>query len=343
MALVSIVVPVYNVHEYLERCLDSICSQTLNDIEIILVNDGSIDNCGEICNTYARKDRRIKVIHKSNGGLSSARNAGLDISTGDYVGFIDADDWIEETMFYDMYKNAEINKSDLVVCNYQSVFSNRNVEPSKTDIKDELTINLKEISYSRYILDYYLRFKHGYCVWNKLYKRDIIEKYNLRFQPNNEIYAEDVLFNLYYLCHINRISTVPKVLVNYFQREGSLSSFPKNVILRLTELVKRYETYLIKYNMSKTLIAPVFCSQVYASLEHLYNSCNPGYIDGCISNLSKNPKFVSYAIRVLINKESNNYLEYKGYRYTGRIYFKFLIVLMILDLNGILKKRLIKK
>lgn len=343
MSLVSIIVPVYNVDRFLERCLDSLCSQTLDDIEIILVNDGSIDSSASICEKYARKDTRIKVIHKENGGVSSARNVGLNIATGYYIGFIDPDDWIENTMFYEMIQNANKNNSDLVVCNYQSVYSNGNVETGKTDINDETIIDVANIGYKRYILDDFIKFKHGYSIWNKIYKRDLIQKYNIRFQPDSEVCGEDFLFNLYYLCHTNRISTIPKVYVNYFQRDDSLSSYPENLINRMTELVKRYEVYLNKYNLPRSLIAPVFCAQIYAALEHLCNSCDSGYIDRCTIKLSSNSNFVSYGIKVLKDKESENYLRYKGYRYTGRLYFKFLIVLMIFDLNYILKKRLMKR
>ncbi|HEY8803664.1 MAG TPA: glycosyltransferase, partial [Clostridium sp.] len=101
--LISIIVPIYKVEVYIRNCVDSILNQTYKNLEIILVDDGSPDNCGNICEEYSSKDKRIKVIHKKNGGLSSARNAGLDIASGEYIGFIDSDDWIEGDMYESLY------------------------------------------------------------------------------------------------------------------------------------------------------------------------------------------------------------------------------------------------
>ena len=103
---ISVVIPIYNVEKYIERCIDSVLNQTYMNLEIILVDDGSPDRCGEICDNYAQIDKRIRVIHKENGGLSSARNAGLRIATGDYISFVDSDDWIEPHMYETLLKNA---------------------------------------------------------------------------------------------------------------------------------------------------------------------------------------------------------------------------------------------
>ena len=121
MSKVSIVVPIYNVEKYLEQCIDSIINQTLKDIEIILVDDGSPDNCPQICDDYAKKDSRIKVVHKKNGGLSSARNAGIEVATGDYIGFVDSDDYIELDMYEKMYSIAIENNVDFVMSDYYRV------------------------------------------------------------------------------------------------------------------------------------------------------------------------------------------------------------------------------
>ena len=121
MSKVSIVVPIYNVEKYLKQCIESIINQTLQDIEIILVDDGSPDNCPQICDEYAKKDSRIKVVHKKNGGLSSARNAGIEVATGDFIGFVDSDDYIELDMYEKMYNIAKENHVDFVVSDYYKV------------------------------------------------------------------------------------------------------------------------------------------------------------------------------------------------------------------------------
>ena len=113
---VSIIVPVYKVEKYLRKCIDSIINQTLKDIEIILVDDGSPDNCGKICDEYAAKDTRIKVIHKENGGLSSARNAGMEVAEGEYIGFVDSDDWIETDYVGELLFCLIQSESDMAIC-----------------------------------------------------------------------------------------------------------------------------------------------------------------------------------------------------------------------------------
>ena len=120
----SVIVPIYNVEKYLSRCIDSVLSQTFADFELILVDDGSPDNCPEICDKYAQKDHRIKVVHKENAGLGMARNLGVEVATGDFICFIDSDDFIEEECLNAMYSAAEENKVDLVICDYYKYFEN---------------------------------------------------------------------------------------------------------------------------------------------------------------------------------------------------------------------------
>lgn len=122
--MISVIVPIYNVERYINKCIDSIIHQSYKNLEIILVDDGSPDKCGEIIDEYSRIDKRIHVIHKSNGGLSSARNAGLDIASGDFIGFVDSDDWIEPTMYEEMLSFMEKEQLDLVECGINLVTNN---------------------------------------------------------------------------------------------------------------------------------------------------------------------------------------------------------------------------
>ena len=119
--MISVIVPVYNVEKYLRQCLDSVLAQTYRELEIILVDDGSTDGSGAICDEYATRDSRIKVVHQQNGGLSSARNAGLDLATGEYVAFVDSDDYIHETMLELLYQALVENNADTVICNFERV------------------------------------------------------------------------------------------------------------------------------------------------------------------------------------------------------------------------------
>ena len=139
MAKVSIVVPIYNVEKYLEQCVDSIINQTLKEIEIILVDDGSPDNCPQMCDEYAKKDSRIKVVHKKNGGLSSARNAGIEVATGDYIGFVDSDDYIvnDATLKLETWIKEIDDKDDIVAVGAARVYPNgeyiKGIEPNIDD------------------------------------------------------------------------------------------------------------------------------------------------------------------------------------------------------------------
>lgn len=168
--LVSIIVPVYKVEKYLHICIDSIINQSYTKLEIILVDDGSPDNCGKVCDEYAKQDKRIKVIHKCNGGLSSARNAGLDIANGDYIYFVDSDDYIDTKLVEDNLNLAIEHNADMVCFNYFEVKNNCNINELRPCVSDFDTSRIIDLFYSRGI---------NPSVWSKFYKKYIWE--NLRF------------------------------------------------------------------------------------------------------------------------------------------------------------------
>lgn len=183
--LISIVVPVYKVEKYLNRCVDSLINQTYKNLEIILIDDGSPDGCPQICDEYAKRDGRIKVIHKENGGLSDARNAGISISNGKYIGFVDSDDWIDIEMYKTLHKIVTESKADISCCKM---------------IRCHDEINFKEQGYDKKISEYnqyqYVKkfFKIGtqecvYYACNKLYKKEIIDNN----QYPKDLTSEDVV------------------------------------------------------------------------------------------------------------------------------------------------------
>ncbi len=188
---ISVIVPVYNVEKYIHRCIDSILSQSFIDFELILVDDGSPDNCGKICDEYAQKDCRVRVFHKPNGGVSSARNLGLDNTKGKWITFIDSDDYIEIDYLEELVLFERDDKTDFVVT--------LNTIRKYTQCKS-LTLQYSEYNqlFSLYGLD-----KNGYVI-GKLYKTDIIQKLQLRFNTNVHL-GEDVMFALKYLMHTNSI------------------------------------------------------------------------------------------------------------------------------------------
>lgn len=206
--------PIYNVEKYLHRCIDSVINQTYESLEIILIDDGSPDNCGVICDSYAQKDERIKVIHKKNGGQSSARNAGLEIATGDYLSFVDSDDWIVEDIYEHCIDLIQNIKYDVI--DFQCLFT------KGTLIKQRLNENIKcEIVEGKEILrDYLLRGqneKAPFTVWRKLYKRNLFN--HIRF-PEGKI-NEDITTNYKVLMQCKRLIHTDKVGYYYFQENNS--------------------------------------------------------------------------------------------------------------------------
>ncbi len=214
--LVSIIVPVYNVENYLPRCIDSLIEQSLKDIEIVLVNDGSTDSSKKICEEYKKKDKRIILINKTNGGLSDARNAGIDIATGEYIAFVDSDDYIHKDMYKILLKVLIDNNSDIVESDYEMVFDNeKNINIENNDINgNKLKIYNKKSAVVSTILDHHLRT----YVWNKLYKRELWE--TIRF-PKGKIFED--AFTTYKV--VNKCSKVVKIdrkLYYYYQRQDSI-------------------------------------------------------------------------------------------------------------------------
>lgn len=242
--LVSVIVPIYNVEKYLARCIESIIRQTYTNIEIILVNDGSTDNCGEICKHYAHKDKRIKIVEKKNGGLSDARNAGLKIATGEYVIFVDSDDYIEEELISDTYSKIVENDADICYFNYNQVDEQGNlIEKNILNFEDELLL-IEEGKTDEYLVTCFFTYKHGIEAWDKMYKMKIIRDNGLTFTYNHEIFAEDLLFNLCYLIHVRRIVALNISYYNYVIRSDSIMGLPKkDLFKRYLELFTRLELY----------------------------------------------------------------------------------------------------
>ena len=208
---ISVIVPIYNVEQYLRRCIDSIINQTYKNLEIILVDDGSPDNCGQICDDYAKKDTRIKVIHKKNGGLSDARNVGLEVCTGDYISFVDSDDWIELNTYEIMMKSMNEYNADMVVSNINYVYKDK-VESKYSE--DKIRCFNKEEAMKELIKDGLVQA----VVWNKLYKRVVID--NLRFKVGK--LNEDEFFTYKICAKAERIVYIPEALYQYRQREDSI-------------------------------------------------------------------------------------------------------------------------
>ena len=228
---ISVVVSVYNVQDYVEKSIQSICKQSYKNLEIILVDDGATDNSGDICDAYAKMDGRIKVVHKQNGGLSSARNEGIKVATGEYIAFVDGDDWIDEGMYEDMLRAIQTYDADIAICNYKEI--------SKKGIRDTSSEDVAVFK-GREALKVFVEEDESYQIqnaaWNKLYKRSLMGE--LRF-PEGKLF-EDIVYTTKLLAASKRAVYVNKAYYNYiFDRSDSIMN-SKKVERLLTDQVPAY-------------------------------------------------------------------------------------------------------
>ncbi len=220
----SLIVPVYNVEKYLKKCIDSILDQSFKDFEVLLIDDGSIDQSGALCEDYAGKDNRIKVIHQENRGLSGARNTGLEHASGEWIIFIDSDDWVSTDYLEVVNKTINRSKADVYCINSVKVSEDEKSELEKLIFFVESDVFRIDNENERF--DFYekklMQYKFGWEAWSRVFKRDIIEKYHLRFVPTKEVFAEDYLFTLIYFLHVKKIGCICNCFYYYRQRSDSL-------------------------------------------------------------------------------------------------------------------------
>lgn len=228
---ISVIVPIYNVEIYLDRCLQSLCRQSLQDIEIILVDDGSTDKCPQLCDDYAQKDNRIKVIHKPNAGLGYARNSGLEIATGEYIAFVDSDDFVDTDMYRILYSKAHERQLDVLFCGY---FSYKNGQIIKSIKETEDYIEYKNAECQNVLLGMLFNcgnrekiVKYEMSVWHSIYKRDIIHNNNINFCSERVFCSEDIIFHIDLIKECKCIGFIPTPLYYYCYNDMSLSKKPR--------------------------------------------------------------------------------------------------------------------
>lgn len=210
--LISVIVPVYNVEDYIRRCIDSILNQSYKNFELLLIDDGSPDRCGDICDNYATRDNRVRVIHKINGGLSDARNVGIDIAKGSYLTFIDSDDWVHVDYIRSMYELAINRKAEIAVCGFIK---------TSTEVKQDSSSEVRILEFSNVEALQHLTGKLYVplvVTWGKLYKANLFR--NIRF-PVGKIHEDE--FTTYKLLYVaNKVVYTPQVLLYYWQRSDSI-------------------------------------------------------------------------------------------------------------------------
>ena len=326
--LISVIVPVYKVEEYLNRCVDSIINQTYKNLEIILVDDGSPDNCGKICDDYAKHDKRIKVIHKKNGGLSDARNAGLDIAKGKYIGFVDSDDYISENMYEILHKELVKNRADISICDYYT-FDKKYPIFKLNDYEIKEYYNLNALDYVNIT-----GLIPGDTTWNKLYKRKLFK--SIRF-PLNRVY-EDVgtTYKIYNIA--KKIITVDIKLYAYFYRKNSIShNISLKTLLDMIEMSNNKDDFLYNFKDFKksALHNKIDC---YTTVL-LYVSLLKDY------SLLKRKEFLdiyNYLKSIKLSDVDKKYLGYKYYIFLSLRINKYLTI-RLWHIFYLIKHKLIRK
>lgn len=258
MELISVIVPVYKVENYLNKCVESIVNQTYNNLEIILVNDGSPDNCPQMCDDWARKDSRIKVVHKENGGLSDARNAGLAVATGEYISFVDSDDWVETEFIQSLYNSIKENDSDISACGVRMVWEDTS-ETRPLTAEGGCALD-NTVAMQAVIQETFLKQP----VWYKLYKRELIK--DIPFPVGK--YHEDVFWTYQAVAKANKVSVFDVPLYNYLQRTSSIMG--ENYSLKRLDGIEAAELRCEFINANYVILAPICQAQFVGMC--LYNS-----------------------------------------------------------------------
>ena len=279
--LISVIVPIYNVEKYIEQCLNSLIDQTYKNIEIILIDDGSIDESGNICDVFMEKDERIRVIHKENGGVSSARNAGLDVAKGKWICFVDPDDYVERQYCYLLLEKAKEKNADIVLCGYHRVVNEKLNDINSTYKQSVYTARQYMIN----TLNPQTAF--GFCHM-KLYKKECIDC--IRFNESIKV-GEDALFNIMVSNNISTFFFLDKMLYNYRVHSNSVvRKFDQNYVEKYANSLNLCKEYLLNnYAGDAEIMQNYYNYVVYHVMLIAVNYCyNPKNIaDGKEKSLKK--------------------------------------------------------
>jgi len=273
---ISVIIPIYKVEKYLRLCLDSLCVQTLKDIEIICVNDGSPDNCGEILKEYEKKDKRFNIINQENLGSGPARNNGLDHAKGEFIGFVDPDDWVSPDYFEILYNRATICDADI------SATANI-VKVHKYQTKKSVGFQTKKIIISvekRKNLIY----RSG-IVWNKVFKKKLVDKYNIRFAETKST-GQDNPFNIIALATANKIATT--TIGTYFYRVRSESAINSRSLkdIGIVKIYKDIFSQIKNLNLGENYLK-IIKKRALKDFGNTYSKLNPEFRKKLLAELSQ--------------------------------------------------------
>ena len=302
---VSVIVPIYKVEKYLDKCVESIVNQTYDNLEILLIDDGSPDNCPKMCDEWAKKDKRIKVFHKKNGGLSDARNFGLKCACGDYIYFIDSDDYINEEMIATLYNDLIETHSDMSCVNYLKVTEDdENIKVDLTPKREILSpLEAHQLSFST--------TKFGNYAWNKLYKKELFN--NIQFPVSKKMEDLAIMYLLIDECKQICFNDIP--LYFYVQRAGSILSNPNSSLM-----FDKMEFTIQKYDFLKKKYDFIYENELVTLASAL--DCYP-YLDGVLKlkcdDLIKN---ISVNKMIVKNLNKNRKIKLFIYKINSKLFTK---------------------
>lgn len=325
-SLISVIIPVYQAEKWLHKCLNSIVCQTYKEIEIIAVDDGSSDNCGRICEEYAFRDSRVRVLHQQNRGVSAARQAGLNLAKGDYVIYVDSDDWVEHDMISKLYDKAIQDEVDVVICDY---FEDRNNKSTYISQKP------KSLENRKLLIQLLNQQLHGSCC-NKLVKRDCYDKYNVKFPVGINIY-EDLFVMCQFVYNGAKVSYLPNAFYHYnlAMNDNSLSmrismkgvEEKMKFVDMMNQLICMGETEKL-YIIKKSILRDLFQLNQKQLLQTTYREIHKAVI-----NEGKNYHLFTPHGYVLSMALKNRYVY---------AHFCFLLSLFFIKIKNLVKKRFLK-
>lgn len=319
MSKVSVVVPVYNVEIYLKKCLDSLIQQTLDDIEILVINDGTKDNSQKIIDSYVKDyPNKVKGYIKENGGLSSARNFGIDKAKGDYIAFVDSDDWVEPTMYEELYQKAIQHDFEIVMCDFNEI-RNGKVHACTCKLNQDI-VHHKDIKQA--MIDFYP------SAWNKLFKKELLIATQTYFKEG--VWFEDVEFIYRLLPYVNRIGIVNKNFYNYLIRKGSITATADSRIYHYIDnwngLVNFYKEKGL-YNEYKDILEYCYVRYLFATFIRTAAKMKFKNFKYAVEEAIKNVKFCfphyRYNKYLQQNSIKNLYLKNFSVLVAIMIYFKY--------------------
>ena len=313
MIKVSVIVPVYNVYDYLDKCLNSLVNQNLKEIEIIIINDGSTDKSQDIIDKYSKKYPNIKTFTKKNGGLSDTRNFGIERAVGEYITFVDSDDYVDKDMYLEMYEKAKLGDFDIVTSDINYVYKDREVY-IKTDPKTD-TENTLEL---------FINFYPTVCT--KIFKKELFINYNLRFKKG--VWYEDVELMYRMIPYIKKIGVIHKAYYQYIQREESITS---TVSPKIYDYINNFNG-LVEYYKENNLFSKYQKELEYAYVRYIYAT----FIKTALGyNYSDYLKAVDCAIKNV----SEHFPKYRRNKY----FYKSLKGLYLIMFNKTMAKVLYKR